>query len=372
MTAAPQPATHARSARLDGLKGYAIVCVVTFHALGQYFTYTPATGVVYDTWAIYARAFLFSFMLPLFGFLSGYVLGRPGGFRPKEYFIKRTVGLLVPYVVWETIYGPTKHPEMVDGFGDLVTYYVRIFQNPHYEGRMWYLLLLWLALMIIGLVRLVGDRPWLIALSMPVVYWWATQTPYWWLRWLYIFVAGGVLYRRYEDRILPHLRTLGIAGALAFVPLWLLALPEPVARGRLAAATSDPALLKAGGLAIEYLPILIGACAVIAIVAASYHVPERFENPLAFLGRLSLGIYIIHFPFVEMWNDYGLTIGSWTLHLWSKLPWWFLPISVAIATTISALATITIGRFRPTATLLLGEPWVKKPRPLGDVQTETL
>lgn len=366
------PAPHSREARLDALKGYAIICVVAFHALGQYFSYSPETGVIYDIWAVYARAFLFSYMLPLFAFLSGYVLGRPGGFRPKQYFTRRTFGLLVPYAVWELIYGPSKHPEMLNGLREFATYFMRIFQNPHYEGRMWYLLLLWIGLMIIGVVRLAGDRTWFIVLSVPVVYWAATQTPYWWLRWLYIFVAAGVLYRRYEDRILPILGRLGLVAGIAFVPLWLAVLPEPIARARFAAATADPLLLNLGSIALQYGPIVVGACAVVAIIAASYHVPEWLESPLAFLGQLSLGVYITHFPFVEMWNDTGLVFGPLSIHLWNKLPGWFLVVSVALATAIAMALTLIIGRFRPTAAVLLGEIWVKKPRQLCDVQTETL
>ncbi len=105
------------------------------------------------------------------------------------------------------------------------------------------------------------------------------------------------------------------------------------------------------------LPILIGACAVVAILAVSYHLSGWLEAPLAYLGTLSLGIYVTHFPFVEMWKG---------------MPWWFLPVNVAMATLVAVGWTLVLGNFRITATLLLGEPWVRRPRVLGDVKTETL
>ena len=68
-------------------------------------------------------------------------------------------------------------------------------------------------------------------------------------------------------------------------------------------------------------------------------------------------IYITHFAFVEMWQH---------------LPLWFLPVNVAVATVVAFGWTLVLGRFRATASLALGEPWVKKSRLLGDVRTETL
>jgi len=351
---APLPATRDR--RLDALKGYAIICVVAYHALGQYFTFTHGI-VVYETSAVWARAFLFSFMLPLFAFLSGYVLGRPGGFRPREYFTKRSMGLLVPFVTWEALYGPTKHPEMLRSAGAFVGYFAHLVVDPHYEGRMWYLYILWIALMLLGVARLFGDKTWAIAFSMPVVYLVGSYGQFHWLRWIYVYVALGVLYRRFEPSIKPRLGMLGGAGAVAYVPLWLISQPEQVAMARVERLVSSPTgVLLAKGV-VGFVPLLTGACAVVAILAASYHVPARLERLLAYLGTLSLGIYITHFPFVEMWFH---------------KPLWFLPVNVAIATAVAIGWTLVLGRFRVTATLPLGEPWVRTPRVLGDVQTETL
>ncbi len=350
-------AQHSRDSRLDALKGFAILCVVTYHATGQYYSFTPAIGVVYYTWAVYLRAFLFSFMLPLFAFLSGFVLGRPGGFRPRGYFLKRTLGLLVPYICWETLYGPSKHPEILKSVAAFLAYYPKIFLDPHYEGRMWYLYALWMALMALGIVRLLGDRTWAILASVPVVWILGSYGQFGWIRWLYFFVVLGVLTRRFELWLQPRVRLLGVIGAVAFAPLWLVAEPEPYAADRLAGLISDPTLLAAGQFALGYVPLLVGTAAVAALFWASFHLHGIVETNLAFLGRLSLGIYITHFPFVEMWNH---------------MPAWFLPVNVALATTIAVGWTLALGMFRPTAALLLGEPWTARRRPLGDVRTETL
>ena len=348
-----------REARLDALKGFAILCVVLYHATGQYFSYSQATGVVYYDWAIWLRAFLFSFMLPLFAFLSGYVLGRPGGFRPNDYFRKRTLGLLVPYVAWETLYGPgaDKHPEMLKSVAGFFGYYGHILLDPHWEGRMWYLYVLWIALMFLGLVRWRGDKTWAILLSIPVVWLIGTYGQFHWLRWIYVFVSLGVLWRRFEPRLLPKMRAIGIAGAVAFVVLWLASEPEKVALDRVGGLFSSPSAVWWAQWTVLQLPILAGVCAVAALVAVSYRVPALPEKYLAYLGTLSLAIYVTHFKFVEMWKG---------------MPAWFLPVNVVIATALAVGATLLLGKWRVTATVFLGEPWVRKSRPLGDIETETL
>ena len=348
-----------RDVRIDALKGLAIVCVVVYHAAGQYFRYSPATGVIYDSWALWLREFLFSFMLPLFAFLSGYVLGRPGAFRPREYFAKRSLGLLVPFLAWESVYGPwrDKHPEMLSSFSAFVGYYGHVLIDPHYEGRMWYLYVLWIALMVVGLVRLVGDRSWALAASVPVVILAASFGQFHWLRWVYAFVVAGMLWRRYEATILPRIRTIGFVGAVAFVPLWLLLEPGPVALARLKSLVGSGGVMAVAEQVHPLLTMLVGAAAVAAIVAASYWMPDRAQGALAYLGVLSLGIYVTHFHFVEMWRG---------------MPPWFLPISAAIALAIAVALTLLLGAWRPTATVLLGEPWVRARRHIGDVETETL
>jgi len=346
----------AREARLDALKGYAIVCVVVFHAAGQYFTAVQGVGSVYDPWALWLRSFLFSFMLPLFAFLSGYVLGRPGGFRPKSYFTKRTIGLLVPYICWELFYVQWMFPKFVKNPLTIFDYYITAFQNPYYEGRMWYLYVLWIALMFLGLARLAGDKTWVIVLSIPVVYWIGMHGHFDRLSWMYEYVAFGLLYRRFEPQIMPRLKAIGIACGVAYLPLWLFSTPSAFPAPRIALTADIGGLAAVVQKALVFVP-LTGMCAVVAIMAASYSVPVWLQEALAYPGQLSLGIYVAHFPFVEMWHH---------------MPAWFLPINSAIAITLAIGITIVLGAWRVTALLFLGEPWVKKPRDVGDVHTETI
>jgi fucose 4-O-acetylase-like acetyltransferase len=270
------------------------------------------------------------------------VIGRPGAFRPREYFVKRTLGLLVPFLVWETIYGPgaDKHPEMLSGISAFVGYYGHLLIDPHYEGRIWYLYVLWIALMLVGLVRLLGDRPGFLAASVPVVYAIGSVGQFNWLRWVYAFVVAGLLWRRYEQSILPRIRVLGAACAAAFVPIWLLVESGPELFARLAPALRPVSGADPVAVLLPVATIALGAVGVVAIVAASYRLPSRVETFLAGLGVSSLGIYVFHFFLIEMWRG---------------MPAWFLPINALIALAGAWLLVRAVRLWAPAAAVLLGE-----------------
>jgi fucose 4-O-acetylase-like acetyltransferase len=343
-------AAVSRDTRIDALKGLAIVAVVLYHTMGQYLITAP-------TLALYLREIMYSFMLPLFAFLSGYVLGKRRPFRPRSYFVRRTMGLMVPYLCWELIYGLAMRHDARRGVGAFGIYLADTLLNPHLEGRMWYLYVLWLALMALGILRLFGDRTWVLAAAIGVSAFWP-----WWgnfqrLQWIFVYVVIGLLVRRYEPHVLPRIKAIGLVGAALYLPFLLASHPEELAVARahtyLGGVTWPglaPALVHTGST-------VTGLAAVAAVVAASYFAPSGLERALALPGRLSLGIYVTHFAVVETWHD--------------PSPW-LIPVIVGLALVLSMAATALLGRWRVTATLLLGERWTPKSLPLGDVHTETI
>jgi fucose 4-O-acetylase-like acetyltransferase len=339
-----------RDTRIDALKGLAIVSVVLYHTLGQYFISAPNL-------ALYARELLFSFMLPLFAFLSGYVLGKPGPFRAHSYFVRRTMGLMLPYLCWEIIYGLLLRQEARHGIGSFWIYVEDTFLNPHLEGRMWYLYVLWVALMGLGVLRLFGDRSWVLLTGVVVVMVWP-----WWgnfhrLQWIFLYVVLGFLARRHEPYYLPRIRAIGVVAAVVYVPFLLVSRPEKLAVARVEQLLDGSRWAAAGAAGVYGASTVAGIAAVAALVAASFYVPVGIEHALALPGRLSLGIYVTHFAVVEAWHD--------------PSPW-LIPVIVALALAVSMSATVLLARWRVTATLLLGERWTRRSLPLGDVHTETI
>jgi len=339
-----------RDARIDALKGFAVICVIAYHTMGQYLIVAPKI-------ALYSRELLFSFMLPLLAFLSGLVIGRRGTLRPKEYFARRTLGLMVPYLVWETLYGMAVVPSARWSLGGLGAYLANTLLNPHFEGRMWYLYALWIALMILGIVRLAGrDSNWVLGLSLALVLLWP-----WWghfkrVQWLYSYVVLGVLARRLQGAWTARRRTLGFVGACAFVPLWLATRPEQLAVARLSGLLSGAGLSSVGAPVVYGLSTLAGIAAIVAIVSWSYRTPGWLLRSLSLPGRLSLGIYVAHFPFVEVWHEPPLLL---------------IPVIIAFALAASMSITLLLRRWPVTASLLLGERWRSESLAMARVRAET-
>lgn len=88
---------------LDNLKGLLIILVILGHSI-QFNDPNYESNMVFR--------FVYSFHMPLFFFISGYLMNK-GGYRPNT-IRKRSVQLLVPFIVWVFI-----SPLLNDGAFDL-------------------------------------------------------------------------------------------------------------------------------------------------------------------------------------------------------------------------------------------------------------
>lgn len=92
---------------IDALKGYAIILVVIGHVI----TYANPDDFR-ENWLF---SFIYAFHMPLFLFLSGYlVYQHPPGIT-KIFVYKKIRGLLYPYFVWISIFAIVANNLVVDG-----------------------------------------------------------------------------------------------------------------------------------------------------------------------------------------------------------------------------------------------------------------
>ena len=194
-----------------------------------------------------------------------------------------------------------------------------------------------------------ATAPGSIVASIPVVFVLGSFGQFNWLRWIYIYVAGG--------RAVPPVRARDPAAGSGAWHRGRDRVRAAVAdrRARRVAAARLSRLARErracsllGRSALVVLPILVGACAVVAILAASYRIPGGLEAAARVPRARSRSASTSRIS--RSWRcGRGCRGGSCRSTSRS-------PRCVAVGWTL------VLGKFRLTATLLLGEPWVRRPR----------
>ncbi|MFH1150391.1 MAG: acyltransferase [Actinomycetota bacterium] len=326
-----------RDIGVDALRGLAILLVVLGHALSaaQNLLVTPATDPRF-----YLHNFLYTFHMPLFMFVGGYVLyGRR--FRVRD----RAIRLLVPFFAWIPIYflvnryilhwpaqflHTLKQTILEPGFGlwflpTLFLCSLLLIPVRHIEkkGR-------WLGIAYLGVVFVaVNLLPWEELGLMQVKY-------------FFLFFALGYLAARYRPALDRLDRKRVNAALLGTGALFLMLFSLLQYTGRSAPYTFPFSLYDLFETPAVYLTRY--AMAVLGIVFAIGLVrlmgTGTVRRAFAWLGLVTMDIYVSHGLFVE------LTLGAgWIAVSISFLSGIFLPL---------ALSLLVLRQFSATALVFLG------------------
>ena len=314
---APPPSAGAtgRNDVIDALKYFAIALVILTHVLRLRAEFIELSPELLRT--------IVSFNLPLFTFLSGWVLWGREGKSPVRFMRGKVLGLLVPYFAWIAVEMPLRH---VRPSG----YLARLWEaalTPMAGMQMWFLWALFCMFAVFTVGRLVSRSDWWtaalalgvgsIALFIPgganglnrVV-------------WLYPYLALGYLIARHRASAAPvrragdRCRSHGVRG------------PErdwERARCRCSSPPGSPARLPPAASS--------GSCRPTATRA------------LAPLGRRTLGVYgaqMVVFRFLIVGQGWPGALASW-----------------AIVLAASTAVAFALERFAVTRAVFLGQ-WPRK------------
>jgi fucose 4-O-acetylase-like acetyltransferase len=284
------PQEGSRLGYVDALRGFAIVLVVLGHAL-QYTLAAPDEDALYRL--------IYSFHMPLFMFLSGFVHSGAKRSATAELRLKSRA-LLLPFVAWLPVtfiwmqFGPDAPTPSI--------FLARVIASPD-AGGLWFLWVLFL----INLLVLAGR---VVLPSKPLV----TPGLFWLLLnlivlarpqsnvlgikllcWHFPFFVAGLLFRRHEGA--KYLRTpMAIACGACFLALlqgWT----------RTGAGTAGSLLTAEHGAAavllrhgFNYLTAFLAIFGLFKLFASA--ATGRLDKPLRQLGRISLEIYAVHIYFI--------------------------------------------------------------------------
>ena len=333
-----------REVAVDALKGLAIACVV----LGRSVLRNVAGHS--DNWVYLLVS---SFEMPLFMFLSGYVLaGRIRGPRGR-WIWRRAVRLMVPFVAWQAIFFLTRQTSLeawTSGLGDTIV--GALASAAHFvlepTGGLWYLPALLISSALLALLYPLASRrfgPLLVLLIGAALLEllgqargaFGVQADFGLLKVLTlwpVFAAGFAWgeWGRTLDPGEPRARWL-LAGAFPFV-----AVP---------AMRALPGVGAYEARAIKVAVGLAGTAAAAVLLRAVEPVVRRIR--LDRLGRLTMGIYCSHWLFLRVeFTDGALGAG----------------LAFAYTLAGATVLTLAIRRVPLLAGVLLGE-WAPKVRAAG-------
>jgi fucose 4-O-acetylase-like acetyltransferase len=335
-----------RNETVDAAKGLAIVLVVIGHAI-QRTVPGYATEPVWRT--------IYSFHMPLFMPLSGYVLALKPRLHDARWLGQRAVGLLVPFLVWiPLLFGGASLPfsgldPWIDQEHGLARYALATLMNP--TAGLWYLSVLFLCCAVLWATESVnhGRPSWMTAAVWPLLVALPTEAfGLGLLKWYYVFfaagyVAGPRVRRLLGERSAPWQLAVAAAAfaAASYAGLrWL--------------APIDPPIVPSAATIAHYGFKAVWAVAGIAFALAFVRTLSavRATAWLQRLGLVTLEVYAGHLLFL------GLGIGEGWVRTASAAAFALLLALVfaGVVETSPPLRGLLYGRWgggRPVAGLLV-------------------
>jgi fucose 4-O-acetylase-like acetyltransferase len=315
-TATRERARSGRNDVVDALKYFAIALVVLTHVLRLYREFIHLSPDLLRV--------VVSFNLPLFAFLSGWVLWGREGKSPLSFMRGKALGLLVPYLAWIAVEMPLRHVPPAGYLARLGNALL----NPMYGMQMWFLWALFWMFAVFTAGRMVSRSDWwtiVLALGVGSVA---------------FLIPGGANGLNRIVWLYPYL-VLGYLASKHRAPL----------RRFDAAATVGSAVMfgvlsVVGGRAVP-VQFVTGVAGTVAACGVFRLLPGAVRRTLAPLGRQTLGVYgwqMVVFPFLVVGQGWTGAIVTWGM---------VLAVSTALA--------FVLGRFAVTRAIFLGQ-WPQRLR----------
>ena len=329
-----------RYTEVDIARGIGIFFVVLGHAIKQ-------TGVS-ATWIRILTYIIYSFHMPLFFCLSGFVSAKilqMNRQERKRFTISRARRLLVPYFAVGLIYIPIKlkmSDVAVKPFTTGDIWKILIGQNP--DVSLWFLYILFLIELISALlVNTYNFRSiWYGSFFLSVAIYWANldiRTP----KYLFFFLMGIWVRLKFEDS-----RKAGYEDAMDGQDLLaFLALVTDIAAIIFLYRTTITVTMMLTSLCGIYLVLWISSRLVYNIDGEKKE-PGRFTRILLLLGLFSMDIYILHEPVMTavrlvLWDRLGLQYILCTAVIFFSALCLPIPISKWIIRKIKPLRILLLG-----------------------------
>ncbi len=321
-----------RDKTVDALKGYAIILVVLGHVIG--YIADENNNKIFE--------FIYSFHMPLFMFLSGYIIFGKVTKPWCRWVWTRVERILIPYFVWLFVWS-WLIPNEINSINFSFTNGLSGIQHHMLKGLFfpsvtpWFFMALFMLYCILLIIRYLEKYLgyfayiwiFLILFILPVYNLWLGY-----LRWYYIFFFAGYLMAEHRDK----LPVIGIKSKLLFGGLFIacfLLLPyQPY--------SNDMLITSPVKWTFNFTIACLG-------IAASYSLISWFSDKwifrlLSFFGLYTLDIYVLHYILLRIGEQiysvllHGLDLGFYPAAIFITL--FTLIFSLSISWVIRRSATL--------------------------------
>lgn len=274
-----------RNRLVDSLRFVAIEMVVLTHVLNLRWEFKDLAP-----WLVRA---MMAFNMPLFAFVSGYVLVGREGHSTLKFVRGKALALLVPYFAWIIVELPLREVPLSDWAERLL----RAAIDPSAGFQMWFLQVLFVAMTVFALARAVNTSlAFTAAVGAIIAFLPLLPVPHTnlfnRLCWLYPFVVLGYLAGRNRE----WLRRWDTVAALAGIVLF-------------------PLVMMSGWTGVGFR-LTAGILGSLALWGIMRHAPETAHGVLGRLGQRTLGVYgwqMVVLPFLIVGSGWPGALTSWAL-----------------------------------------------------------
>lgn len=341
-----------RSQFLDYLKGILTILVVTGHTIQYCYRADYATSS--DFFDNFLFKFIYSFHMPLFALVSGYLFYYTiKKRRIKELAENRFKTLLLPIIIWGSL--SFLFRLFVGKYTDLGTYDLIKRYISHLVSTLWFLWAVLLCSVIIALVHyFFNDNR--IVMFLLIIIFFITPDKYnlGYTKFLYPFFAGGYLWNELAVKVnSKKTAVVCIASGVLYIPLYIFMNRDTYIY------TSGITLLGKEHIANQlyndayrWLIGLVGSVFIVSITKLLFQFTKerlsKIDSSIAAIGSISMGIYAIQ---NYLFSDIVAPLFN---RMKINIPFYIVIFEAALVLAVCVFATKLIKKVKFLNILLLG------------------
>jgi len=293
---------NTRDCKFDVIKGFTIILVVLGHVIQR-------NIVSYES--NIAFLIIYSFHMPLFMYISGYITYGRVGFNKKEWLLNKFSILIIPFFSWMllsyvlsflTIFGI--YPPYTIVSGGIIHYIAYTIIHPN-NGLwfLWALFGIYIPFLFAQKLEIwFRDFAYLITAALLSVilippfssyrFWFGLN----YIQYYFVFFTAGYLIAKHQIDWIRVIKYFEIISLLLFPVLlffWIKLYPLQSFIGHAVESNLAPLL----ALIYQYT---LGFTGIFFVVYLFSHINYRSLNILAWLGTITLNIYAAHIPFLKL------------------------------------------------------------------------